>query len=331
MVSWAGMRGVVTLAAVFLLPAETPAARALLAPGRVRRGGRHAADPGPDAAVAGAPARPARPGPGRGRAAGGLAGHRRPRAPASTGWRRCARRTTRRRSSTSCASAPSGGPTRSGSGSAARTTSSSRRRRPTGGCALQMLAAERGVGARRRATPGPYDDEVLRAALTALDLEESMLDRIEDAAARVDDELEAHRSAPATASTCATRRASLAAAHARGLRGVPARRHPLGAPAAVPDLRARRLLRLLDRQARDRALPRDRAPGDAQHRARRGLALVLRRRPRRLSRCRLVAGTAVTDEDRSDTDGHKARDGGGNRAKERSGGPRGTAASADYN
>ena len=34
-----------------------------------------------------------------------------------------------------------------------------------------------------------YDDEVLRAALTAIDMEESMLDRIEDAAARVDNEL----------------------------------------------------------------------------------------------------------------------------------------------
>jgi Na+/H+ antiporter len=53
---------------------------------------------------------------------------------------------------------------------------------------MQMLAAERGsvLQARDR---GVYDDEVLRAALTAIDLEESMLDRIEDAAARLDNEL----------------------------------------------------------------------------------------------------------------------------------------------
>ncbi|HEV7191897.1 MAG TPA: Na+/H+ antiporter [Jatrophihabitantaceae bacterium] len=51
-----------------------------------------------------------------------------------------------------------------------------------------MLAAERSsiLEARDR---GVYDDEVLRAALTAIDLEESMLDRIEDAAARVDNDL----------------------------------------------------------------------------------------------------------------------------------------------
>ena len=44
------------------------------------------------------------------------------------------------------------------------------------------------------------------------------------------------------------------------------------------DVRARRMLRLLGGQARDAALPRDRPPGDAQHRAGRGVALVLRGR-----------------------------------------------------
>jgi CPA1 family monovalent cation:H+ antiporter len=53
---------------------------------------------------------------------------------------------------------------------------------------LQMLAAERGSLLQARDT-GLYDDEVLRTALAAIDLEESMLDRIEDAAARLDDEL----------------------------------------------------------------------------------------------------------------------------------------------
>jgi CPA1 family monovalent cation:H+ antiporter len=53
---------------------------------------------------------------------------------------------------------------------------------------MQMLAAERSsiLEARDR---GVYDDEVLRAALGAIDLEESMLDRIADASARIEDEL----------------------------------------------------------------------------------------------------------------------------------------------
>jgi CPA1 family monovalent cation:H+ antiporter len=53
---------------------------------------------------------------------------------------------------------------------------------------LQMLSAERGSILQARDT-GVYDDEVLRVALQAIDLEESMLDRIEDAAVRVEDEL----------------------------------------------------------------------------------------------------------------------------------------------
>jgi monovalent cation/hydrogen antiporter len=53
---------------------------------------------------------------------------------------------------------------------------------------LQMLSAERGSILQARDS-GIYDEEVLRAALQEIDLEESMLDRIEDAAARLDDEL----------------------------------------------------------------------------------------------------------------------------------------------
>ena len=51
-----------------------------------------------------------------------------------------------------------------------------------------MLSAERGsiLEARDR---GVYDDEVLRTRCSAIDIEESMLDRIEDASARLDDEL----------------------------------------------------------------------------------------------------------------------------------------------
>ena len=53
---------------------------------------------------------------------------------------------------------------------------------------LQMLSAERGSLLEARST-GRYDDEVLRRALTAIDMEESLLDRIEDAAAQLDDEV----------------------------------------------------------------------------------------------------------------------------------------------
>src|ERR1700722_4090704 len=66
-------------------------------------------------------------------------------------------------------------------------------------------------------------------------------------------------------------------ADAGGLRGVPGSRVPVGAPAAVPDLRARGLLRFLATSARARALVRGWAPGRGVVRAGRVLALVLRR------------------------------------------------------
>ena len=252
MVSWAGMRGVVTLAAVFLLPDDTPQ-RALLAlaaftvvagtlliqgltlPWLVRR------------------LRPARAGRRRGRAAGGGAGQRR-RAGRAGRARRAARPTTTRpRSSTSCASGRS---RRSNqiweqlgrSQSELEPPAATYRR-----LRLQMLSAERGSILEARDT-GVYDDEVLRGALSAIDFEESLLDRVEDAAARIDDELVTPE---ARAGDCEHLRqgpADRAGEHAGRLRGVPDRGHPLGAPAAVPGLRARRLLRLVGAQARDAAL-----------------------------------------------------------------------------
>jgi CPA1 family monovalent cation:H+ antiporter len=53
---------------------------------------------------------------------------------------------------------------------------------------LQMLSAERSSILEARDS-GRYDDEVLQRALQSIDVEESMLDRVDDAAARVDDEL----------------------------------------------------------------------------------------------------------------------------------------------
>ena len=132
---------------------------------------------------------------------------------------------------------------------------------------------------------GMYDDEVLRAALTAIDIEESMLDRIEDAAARVDDELVAPDRGPATATTCATRHGRQPRTPRR-LRGVPARRHARGSPAAVPGLRPRRLLRLLAGSTPTAHFHETRHPV-MRLRARRGLALVLRRRTARLRRQRM--------------------------------------------
>ena len=67
------------------------------------------------------------------------------------------------------------------------------------------------------------------------------------------------------------------------LRRVPARGHALGRPPSVPRVRQRRVLRLLTEPPCDRPLPRDDPPGDGVRRARRGLALVLRPSPHRLS------------------------------------------------
>ena len=72
------------------------------------------------------------------------------------------------------------------------------------------------------------------------------------------------------------------AEHPGGLRGVPADGTHWVHLRLCLELRPRRLLRLVARAARRPALPRGRAPGDAQLRARRGVALVLRRRAARL-------------------------------------------------
>src|SRR5258708_39936343 len=61
------------------------------------------------------------------------------------------------------------------------------------------------------------------------------------------------------------------------MRGVPAAGHPVGTAAAMPDLRARRLLRLLTRAPCPHPRVPHRAPGGAVVRAGRGLALVLLR------------------------------------------------------
>src|ERR1700761_4276061 len=64
---------------------------------------------------------------------------------------------------------------------------------------------------------------------------------------------------------------------------MPAPRLGLDPPPTVPDLRARRVLRLLPAPARPRACPCHRSPDRAIVRAGRGLALVLCRRDLRLN------------------------------------------------
>ena len=185
-VSWAGMRGVVTLAAVFLLPADTPQ-RSLLAlaaftvvagtllvqglslPWLVRRLRLPAPDAAEDALQSAGLITAA--------AGAGLAVldelateddppevldelRRRANSRSNTIWEQLGRTQTELEPP----------------------AATYRRLR------LQMLSAERSSILEARDS-GAYDDEVLRQALLAIDLEESMLDRIEDAAARVDDEL----------------------------------------------------------------------------------------------------------------------------------------------
>ena len=77
------------------------------------------------------------------------------------------------------------------------------------------------------------------------------------------------------------------------LRGVPEDRLALGAPAALPDVRPRRLLRQLAEPPRHQALPRDRPSDHRGLRPARGLGLVLRRRgDARPRRARHAAATA---------------------------------------
>ena len=148
---------------------------------------------------------------------------------------------------------------------------------------MQMLQAERDEVLRLR-DEGRADHVVLRTVLASLDLEETMLDRLDDQESRL-----------AESEMLPVDTIEAACEHLRATDSCTAARTPegceeclrdgttLGAPAPLPRVRARRLLRLVRGQARDSPLPRDAAPGDALDRTGRGLALVLRRRGRRLT------------------------------------------------
>jgi CPA1 family monovalent cation:H+ antiporter len=185
-VSWAGLRGVVTLAAVFLLPAETPARDALrlaaftvvagslllqggTLPWLIRRLGLPAPSTAEDALqYAGLITDAARAGAAR------LEEVRAPDDPPEVIEQLLARTTKR----TNAAWERLGRP----DDELEPPSSAYRRLR------IQMLQAERECILRARDS-GVVDDEVLRSALGAVDLEESMLDRVADAESRVDNEL----------------------------------------------------------------------------------------------------------------------------------------------
>ena len=187
-VSWAGMRGVVTLAAAFLLPASTPELRLLqlaaftvvagtlllqgsTLPWLIRRLGLIGPDPAEDALQAASLVNTA----------------------AQAGLQRLDRVKTPEDPQDIIAELNDRSARRSnalwerlGRPQQELETPQATYRR----LRLEMLDAERTsiLDARDR---GGYDDEVLRSALSALDIEESILDRIDDAESRLDDELSA--------------------------------------------------------------------------------------------------------------------------------------------
>ena len=185
-VSWAGMRGVVTLAAVFLLPEETPdrallrlAAFAVVAgsliiqgltlPWLIRRLGLPRPDAAEDALqYAALITEAARAGQTR------LDEVRSPNDPPEVIEQLRAR--TSKRTNTAWE--------RLGRPQAELEPPSAAYRR----LRMQMIEAERESILQARDS-GLVEDEILRSALAAVDLEESMLDRVEDAEARLDNEL----------------------------------------------------------------------------------------------------------------------------------------------
>ncbi len=189
-VSWAGMRGVVTLAAVFLLPAQTPQrqllqlvafvvvagtllGQGLTLPGLVRRLHLRGPDPAEDSLQAASLVSDAsRAGLAR------LAQITSPEDPEEVIEQ--LRERTQRRSNQVWE--------RLGRSQSEIEPPAAVYRR----LRLQMLTAERESVLAARDT-GTVADEVLRTVLSAIDVEESMLDRIEDAEARLDDELTAPR------------------------------------------------------------------------------------------------------------------------------------------
>ena len=153
-----------------------------------------------------------------------------------------------------------------------------------------MLQAERERILEVRSS-GRVPHEVVEDVLAALDVEESMLD---DHHAR-HDLLKADQAEREVVPMSGATGALEACAHLREAPAPPAQvtrecrgvrgdgRARLGAPAQLPGLRIRRLLRLLPAPARQRALRGERAPGDGLGGAGGELAMVLRGQHARVS------------------------------------------------
>ena len=137
---------------------------------------------------------------------------------------------------------------------------------------LAMIAAERARVLEIRRS-GQVASEVVSDVLSMLDLEESMLDIGQDDR----EELRVTAAQRRTGESCADLDAYPAVDDPRGsgVRDCLRRGHGLGLAARVPRVREHRVLRLVTPPPRHRALPRVPAPRHRVRRARRGLALVL--------------------------------------------------------
>ena len=269
------MRGVVTLAAAFVIPEDTAAPRGAAAD-RVHRRGRHAVPPGPVAAVAGPPAAGAVARPGRGRA-----GPRHLLQQASKAGLRRARRARVRRP----ARRRRADPAAARAAQLRRLGAARHRRRP--GDAERALRPDparddRGRAARgcwRSAAPAPSPPRWSTTCWRMLDVEESMLDT-------------ADRGARASCASATPRWPPAATARPRAATRPVETGHD---PASASDCLARAPagctcgsasscghVGCCDSSPGRHATAHfhdDRPPGDAVRRARRGLALVLRPPP----------------------------------------------------
>ena len=232
-IGWAGMRGVVTLAAVFALPADTPQRSVLVLAAFVVVAGTLLLQGSTLPALVRRLRMP-RPRLGRGGAGRGLrppgGGPRRPRSPSMTSptW-------SRGPSSNESGSAASTGPTRRGSGSAGRGETPSELYRKV---RLAMIGAERRgagpVARRRRATTR----RCCGGSRSQLDIEESTLDRLDDEWYGEGDLLALGRRHRLRAPH-GRRDRRPRAARRRRVRALHRRRAGLGAPPDVPLLRRR--------------------------------------------------------------------------------------------
>ena len=147
-----------------------------------------------------------------------------------------------------------------------------------------MIDVERGRVLEARST-GTVPHEVIAQVLAMLDVEESMLDYSQRERGRLRGSDDAARAGGGRRLRApAGRRARGPTPRLTGrVRGLRPAGHRLGPPAAVPELREGGLLRLLAGAARERALRAQRAPGDALGRAGGELALVLRGPAHRVS------------------------------------------------